>query len=220
MPTPRAYVFDAYGTLLDVHSAVARHAAEIGSSAGRLSDLWRVKQLEYSWVHSLVGRYVDFWTLTERSLDTAAAALELSLTSGTRAALLEAYRTLDAYAEVGEVLRALKERGAVLAILSNGTPDMLRQAVRAAGIDDRLDDILSVDTIGVYKPDARVYAMVGERFGVPPDAVAFQSSNAWDAAGARAFGFTVNWVNRSGRPREYASVGDVREMRDLRDLLA
>lgn len=211
------YVFDAYGTLFDVHSAASRHAAEVGPAWQQLSELWRTKQLEYNWVESLIGRHPDFWTLTERALDYAMAATGVGGTA-LRDALLSSYRTLDAYPEVPEVLRALRARGARTAILSNGTPRMLADAVAASGIGDLLDAVLSVEEVGIFKPDRRVYQLVERHFGTRPGEVSFQSSNAWDAAGAGHFGFRVVWINRAGRPREYA--GDpVVEVRDLSALL-
>ncbi len=212
-----AYVFDAYGTLFDVHSAVSRHAAVVGPQWERLSELWRTKQLEYNWVESLIGRHPDFWELTERALDYA--MVEAGVPGGElRTELLDSYRSLDAYPEVPEVLEALKTRGARTAILSNGTPQMLADAVQAAGIGDLLDAVISVEEVGIFKPDRRVYELAEKHLGVPPAGISFQSSNAWDAAGASAFGFRAVWVNRIGRPREYA--GDpVTEVRDLSALV-
>ena len=212
-----AYVFDAYGTLFDVHSAASRHAGAVGPQWERLAELWRSKQLEYNWVESLIGRHPDFWALTERALDYAMAATGVP-GGELRASLLDAYRTLDAYPEVVDVLSALKTRGARTAILSNGTPQMLADAVQAAGIGDLLDAVISVEEIGVYKPDRRVYELVEKHLGVPPAGVSFQSSNAWDAAGASAFGFRVVWVNRAERPREYTD-DLVTEVRDLSALV-
>jgi len=215
--TISAYVFDAYGTLFDVHAAAAKHAAVLGTTWERLSDLWRTKQLEYTWVESLMGRHPDFWAVTERALDHALGTVALR-DPGLRAALLSAYRTLEAYSEVPDVLRTLKQRGARTAILSNGSPGMLDDAVQAAGIGDLLDAVISVEEVGIYKPDRRVYELVERHLGVPPHAVSFQSSNAWDAAGAGRFGFQVVWVNRAGRPREYADL-PVTEVRNLSALL-
>lgn len=212
-----AYVFDAYGTLFDVHSAAAGNAAAIGPQWDRLSELWRSKQLEYSWVESLIGRHPDFWELTERALDHAMAAAGVP-GGELRAALLDSYRTPTAYPEVPDVLAALKNRGARVAILSNGTPQMLADAVQAAGIGDLLDAVISVEEAGIYKPDRRVYELVGKHLGLPPAGVSFQSSNAWDAAGADAFGFRVVWVNRAGRPREYAG-NALTEVSDLSALV-
>jgi 2-haloacid dehalogenase len=214
----KVYVFDAYGTLFDVHSAVARHREAIGPNADRLSEIWRIKQLEYSWVRSLMHRYRDFWELTEQALDFAinrCGGIETVL----RAQLLDAYRTLDAYPEVPAVLKKLKERGARLAILSNGTPAMLDSAVKSADLGDIFDAILSVQEVGIFKPDPRVYQGVLDQFEVTISEVSFQSSNGWDVAGAAAFGFRTVWINRTGQPREYDDVGIAGEATDLRILL-
>lgn len=197
------YVFDAYGTLLDVHSAAARHRDLIGPDADRLSEIWRAKQLEYTWTRSLMGAHRDFWTLTQEALDFAAARCG-GLSAPARAALLSAYETLDAYADVAPTLAALKARGAKCVILSNGTPNMLARAVRSAGLVDLLDESLSVEEAGVFKTDARAYALVEKRYGVPPHQVSFQSSNRWDIAGSAKFGFRPVWINRTGAPDEYA----------------
>lgn len=200
--TTAAYVFDAYGTLFDVHAAVRRHAARAGANHQALSDLWRVKQLEYSWVRSLMGRYVDFWTLTQEALDFALARFPAD-DPGLRSDLLEAYRQLDCYSEVPAVLKALKARGSRIAILSNGTPAMLEAAVRHGGLEDLVDDIFSVDSIGIYKTAPAAYDLVVDRYGLPRQAVSFQSSNRWDVAGAKKFGFRTVWINRAGMPDEY-----------------
>lgn len=196
------YVFDAYGTLFDVHAAVRRHAGNVGPEADRLSALWRAKQLEYSWTRALSGRYADFWTLTEYALDYAFAKVPSAPVS-MRDDLLEAYRSLDAYPEVIDTLTRLKSAGAATAILSNGSPGMLKAAVDAARIGDLLDDVLSVDPLKTFKPLPEVYELVTTRFRVFPDAVSFQSSNRWDIAGATAFGFRAVWINRTGEPDEY-----------------
>ena len=201
----KVYVFDAYGTLFDVHAAVRRHAGAVGPEAERLSALWRSKQLEYTWTRALAGRYRDFWALTEDALDFALAKTP-SAPAATREPLLDAYRTLDAYDEVIDVLTTLRRNDARTAILSNGSPQMLEQAVSAARVGDLLDDILSVDALSTYKPRAQVYELVTNRFRVFADAVSFQSSNRWDVAGATAFGFRTVWVNRTGEPDEYADL--------------
>lgn len=199
------YVFDAYGTLLDVHSAVARHRALIGPEADRLSDIWRTKQLEYTWTRSLMGAHRDFWTLTQDALDFAAARCG-GLSASARAALLAAYETLDAFPDVAPTLTVLKARGARCVILSNGAPAMLASAVRSAGLADLLDESLSVEEVGVFKTDPRVYALVEKRYGVKPHQVSFQSSNRWDIAGSAKFGFRPVWINRAGAPDEYADL--------------
>ncbi|MCC6206155.1 MAG: haloacid dehalogenase type II [Hyphomicrobiales bacterium] len=197
-----AYVFDAYGTLFDVHAAVRRHADEAGPQGGLLSELWRAKQLEYSWVRSLMGAYADFWQLTEQSLDFALKKVP-SVDPALRTKLLEAYWRLDCYPEVPAVLKALKADGARLAILSNGSPAMLDSAVRSAALDQVLDDVISVDAVRRYKTDPAVYDLLTTNWRLYPNAVSFQSSNRWDVAGATKFGFRTVWINRSDQPDEY-----------------
>lgn len=213
------YVFDAYGTLFDVHSATMRNSVLVGPDAQRLSDLWRAKQLEYSWVYALMGAYRDFWSLTESALDVAAARIG-GLTAEARQALLSAYLELSAYPEAESVLRELKARGAKTAILSNGSPDMLASAVEAGGLAGLLDATLSVDGLKTYKTDPRAYRLAQERFGVAPHEISFQSSNRWDIAGAAAFGFRAVWVNRTNGPDEYADFPPARRIADLSELLA
>jgi 2-haloacid dehalogenase len=200
-----AYVFDAYGTLFDVHSAVRRHAQALGPDATAFSDLWRVKQLEYTWVRSLAGRYRDFAALTEEALDFCFARFP-AVDRGLKLELLEAYRRLDCFPEVPAVLTALKQNGARIAILSNGTPAMLAEATAAAGIGSLIDDVFSVDTLNIYKTAPAAYALVTKALGLLPEEIAFQSSNRWDIAGAKAFGFTCHWINRSNAPDEYAEL--------------
>jgi 2-haloacid dehalogenase len=201
----RAVVFDAYGTVFDVHSAVARHAARVGPDAARLSEIWRAKQLEYSWVLSLAGRYEPFWQLTEKALDYALArhpGVDRSL----RQPLLDAYLSLAAYPEVSATLQALRGRGLHTGILSNGDPGMLNAAVASAGIGPLLDSVLSVDAAGVFKTSHRAYHLVPEALSVSAAEVLFVSSNRWDIAGAAAYGFTPVWINRLGLPDEYAEL--------------
>lgn len=197
----RACVFDAYGTLFDVHSAVARLRDQVGPEATRVSETWRVKQLEYTWLRALMGRHVDFWQVTGDALDYA---LEAHGVDGgvVRQPLLDAYRSLDAYPEVPDVLRRLREHGLTTAILSNGEPAMLAAAAASAGIDGLLDQVLSVEDVGIYKPSPRVYQLAIDRLGVAPGEIAFQSSNSWDVHGAAAFGFRAVWVNRRAMPAE------------------
>jgi 2-haloacid dehalogenase len=197
-----AYVFDAYGTLFDVHAALARHRAEAGPEAERFSEIWRTKQLEYTWTLTLAGSYVDFWTLTERALDYAFGRVP-AVDRALRPKLLEAYFKLDAFPEAAEALAALKSRGLQLAILSNGSPPMLAAATEASGLGGSLDAVLSVDTVRVYKPRPEVYALVTDRFRIAPQEVVFVSSNRWDVMGAASFGFRAVWVNRGRMPDEY-----------------
>lgn len=197
-----AFVFDAYGTLFDVHAAVRRHAGEIGPEGQRFSELWRAKQLEYSWVFTLMGQYQDFWTMTERALDYAFAKIP-SVDPRLRQDLLDAYWQLDCYEEVPAVLKALKAGGARLAILSNGSPAMLESAIRSSALDSVLDEVFSVETVRRFKTDQSVYEMVTNTWRLYPETVSFQSSNRWDIAGAHQFGFRTVWLNRTGQPDEY-----------------
>ena len=215
--TPRAFVFDAYGTLFDVHAAIARHRAAAGPDADRFSEIWRVKQLEYAWMLSAAGHYVDFWTLTERALDHALARVP-SVDRALRSALLEAYFKLDAFPDARAALKTLKGKGVKTAILSNGNPKMLDAAVAAAGIGADLDAVLSVEAIRIYKPQPPVYRMVTDAFALAPSDVAFVSSNRWDVMGATAFGFRCIWVNRAGMPEEYPEFAPVAVVRDLASL--
>ena len=209
-----AFVFDAYGTLFDVHAAIARHRAAAGSDADRFSELWRTKQLEYTWTLTLAGHYADFWTLTERALDYAFARLP-SVDRALRPQLLEAYLTLDPFADARPALSALKARGTRLAILSNGSPRMLDAIVGAAGFGELLDVVLSVDAVRVYKPRREVYALATNALMIRPADAVFVSSNRWDVMGAATFGYRPVWVNRSSMPDEYLDHLLPREVADL-----
>ncbi|HZT47220.1 MAG TPA: haloacid dehalogenase type II [Hyphomicrobiaceae bacterium] len=214
------FVFDAYGTLFNLHAAAERLREAIGPQWQQLSQTWRTKHIEYTWVHSLSRQPATFWELAQRSLDYAIAATGGGIGAEVRQKLLESYRTMDAYPEVAEVLAGLKRRGARLAILSNGDPDMLADAVRAARLDGLLDAVLSVAAVGVFKPAPEVYRLATDRFGCSPADISFQSSNRWDIAGAKAFGFHTVWVNRTGAPEEYPTLAPARTVRDLAALLA
>jgi 2-haloacid dehalogenase len=213
------FVFDAYGTLFDVHAAIGRHRAAAGPDADRLSELWRVKQLEYAWTLTLAGRYEDFWTLTERALDFALARFP-SVDRALKPKLMNSYRTLDPFADAGAILRALKARGHRTAILSNGSPAMLAAAVDGARLGADLDAVLSVDAIRMYKPRPEVYRLVTDHFGIAPADVLFVSSNRWDVMGATAFGFRAAWINRGRMPDEYPDLAPVRVLTDLGGLAA
>jgi 2-haloacid dehalogenase len=212
-----AYVFDAYGTLFDVHAAIARHRSAAGPDADRFSEIWRTKQLEYSWTLTLAGHYADFWTLTERALDFAFARVP-SVDRSLRPQLLDAYRTLDAFPDARAALAALKAQGLRRAILSNGTPGMLSTAVTAAGLAEYLDAVLSVDTVRRYKPRPEVYALATDALALPRANIGFVSSNRWDVMGAASFGFQAYWVNRAGVPDEYAEFAPLRRIGDLMEL--
>lgn len=198
----KAHIFDAYGTLFDVHSAVRAYAPTIGPQADDLSALWRTKQLEYSWVYGLMGAQQDFWNLTQNALDFAMQSYQLS-NPELRAQLLAAYWELKPYPEVTAFLKSLKNDDFKTGILSNGSPDMLDAAVQSAGLDTLLDACLSVNDAQTFKTDARTYRLVTRYFGVKPEDVTFYSSNRWDIAGATKFGFRTIWVNRTGMLDEY-----------------
>lgn len=198
----KACVFDAYGTLFDVHSAVAKHAALVGKDAAEISKLWRTKQLEYSWVHSLMMRHLDFWNLTEAALEYALAFFKVR-DERVKRLLLESYLSLDAHREVPIVLQKLRAAGLKTAVLSNGSPFMLDRAISSAGLNGLIDKCLSIEEVCAYKPDPAAYEIATVSLSVRPAEVAFFSSNAWDAVGAHAFGFRPFWVNRSGQPEEY-----------------
>lgn len=208
------YVFDAYGTLFDVHSAVAKNAHSIGEQATALSALWRNKQLEYSWVRSLMHSYTDFWTLTEEALDYAMATLGIADPT-LRNALLEAYLTLDAYSEVPATLEAISQSGARVGILTNGSPDMIQAAIKSAGIGQFIDDIFCVDAVKTFKTAPETYKMVTDSWNVKPKHIAFQSSNRWDIAGATKFGFNTSWINRTNAADEYLRYPPTRVLNSL-----
>jgi 2-haloacid dehalogenase len=215
----KAYVFDAYGTLFDVHAAIARHRAEAGADAERFSEMWRTKQLEYTWTLTLAGHYIDFWTLTERALDYTFARIP-SVRRALRPKLLDAYLRLDPFPDASSTLAELKSRGAQLAILSNGSPPMLDAAIAASGIGGLLDAVFSVDAVRAYKPQRDVYALVTGGLNLTAQEVAFVSSNRWDIMGAASFGFRPVWVNRSAMPEEYAEHAPVQVISSLSALPA
>ena len=197
----KACVFDAYGTLFDVHSAVEKHRHRLGDLADQVSMLWRTKQLEYTWLRSLMGHHADFWQVTQEALDFAFDMHDIN-DPDLHKTLMQAYLKLDCYAEVPEALSILKSRGFRLAILSNGTPSMLAAAVNNSAIGNLIEKNFSVEEVGIFKPDPRVYRIAVDGLGVKSEEIVFQSSNAWDASGASAFGFKVAWVNRFGQSEE------------------
>lgn len=216
---PAIYVFDAYGTLFDVHAAIGRFRAEAGPDAERMSEIWRLKQLEYSWTLTLAGHYAEFWTLTERALDYALARVP-SVDQALRRKLLDAYFNLDAFPDARAALHALKAKGHKTGILSNGSPAMLKGAVEGAGVGDVLDAVLSVDVLKMFKPRPEVYGLVTQHFGCTPKDVTFVSSNRWDVMAAVSVGFRGLWVNRAKMPDEYPDFPPERVVSDLGSLAA
>ncbi|WP_158045093.1 haloacid dehalogenase type II [Skermanella pratensis] len=196
-----ACVFDAYGTLLDVRSATGRLAGEMGDKADRVGTVWRTRQLEYTWLLSLMGEHRDFWQVTGDALDFALDAAGLD-DAGLKHRLMERYLSLDCYADVAPVLSELRLAGLKTAILSNGTPGMLAAGVESAGIADGLDAVLSVEEVGVYKPHPSVYQLACDRLGLARERICFVSSNGWDVAGAAHFGFQAVWLNRLDQTRD------------------
>lgn len=215
----KACVFDAYGTLFDVFAA-AREAAALPENAAiaaswqRLAADWRRKQLEYSWLRAITGEHRDFWRVTKDALDWALAAQNLN-DPALRERLLALYWQLSPYPEAAEVLTRLREAGIATAILSNGSPEMLDAAVTSAGLGGLLDDVLSVERVGIFKPAPQVYELVTTRFECARSEVLFVSSNGWDINGAAGYGFLAAWVNRSGEPMDRLDHPPHEELRDL-----
>jgi 2-haloacid dehalogenase len=215
----QACVFDAYGTLFDFASAARGCSDVLGGAIEKLTALWRDKQLQYTWLRAVQGRHADFWQVTGDALDFALETLAIEKV-GLRDRLMNLYLTLEPFPEVPEVLRRLKTAGLRTAILSNGSPMMLDAAVRGSGLGTLVDAVLSVESVGVYKPHPKVYQLAIDRLGIPPAAIAFQSSNAWDAYAASAFGMQVVWCNRYGQRPERLPGKPDRMVRSLAELPA
>ena len=215
-PGLAALVFDAYGTLFDVHSVVERCERRFPGRGAELSRLWRTKQLEYSWLRSLMGRHEDFWRLTAGALSFACRSLELECPEEIHADLMAAYLRLEAFPEVKGALADLK--GIPLAILSNGAPEMLRAVVESQGLADVFTAVISVEEAGIFKPHPSVYALAPERLGVPAERIGFVSANGWDVAGAASFGLRALWINRAGSPAEDLPGRPFRVLRSLDEL--
>ncbi len=213
----KALVFDAYGTLFDVHSVISACDQNFPGQGAALSQAWRAKQLEYTWLRSLMGRYKDFWQVTESALVFACKSLGLSCPPDTRAKLLATYLHLNPFPEVQQALRALSDY--LLAILSNGSPRMLKAAVESAGLKGIFSRIISVDEVKIYKPSPRVYRLASQKLRVAASAIGFISANFWDIAGAKAFGFHSYWVNRSKVPGEELGLIPDATLSSLADLV-
>jgi 2-haloacid dehalogenase len=198
---PRAIVFDAYGTLFDVHSVVLRAGDGMAGDLHSLSTLWRQKQLEFTWLRALMERYEDFWNVTEAALRSVVRQLKIQATEARLENLMQAYLFPSAFPDVRPALQQLT--GFPLAILSNGTPKMLESAVSSNDLRSSFSEIISVDSVKTYKPSARVYALGPQILNTPAEQIFFVSSNSWDAAGAKAFGYRVCWCNRGGTEMEH-----------------
>ena len=195
MENIKAIIFDAYGTLFDVNSATEKCKDKIGDKWERFANYWRTTQLEYTWLRSLMKRHKDFWQVTENSLDKSMKAYEID--SSMRNELLDLYKTLSPFKEVPEVLKSLKEKNYKLAILSNGTPTLLNQLVKSNNLDDLFDDLFSVEQVGIYKPDSKVYDLPIQKYQIKKNEVAFLSANTWDVSGGGNYGYNSIWVNRN-----------------------
>jgi len=216
---PGLFIFDAYGTLFDVHACIARFEKEAGPDIARLSEIWRTKQLEYTWTLTLAGHYTEFWTLTERALDYALARVP-AVPKAFKPRLLESYFQLDAFPDARAALKALKAAGHQTGILSNGSPKMLDGAVDGAGLRGELDAVLSVDVLKMFKPRPEVYALVTDRFQCKPGNVTFVSSNRWDVMASVSVGFRGLWINRAGMPDEYPDYPPAKTLSSLTELTA
>jgi 2-haloacid dehalogenase len=209
-----ALVFDAYGTLYDVHSVVTRCESCWPGKGAQLSQLWRAKQLEYTWQRSLMRRYVPFSTVTREALAYACAALGLQLSVAQMEGLMGEYLRLATYPDVAHSLQSLKMK---CAILSNGSPDMLLPLVEHSGL--KLDAVLSVDEVKIFKPAPQVYELAVQKLAVPKDRIGFVSSNCWDALGAKSYGFTVYWINRAAAPVDRLGFQPDRVLKSLHEIL-
>jgi len=218
--TPKAVLFDVYGTLLDVYSVALRAEQMFPGAGERLARAWRERQIEYSRLVSMSGRYRPFWQLTRDALQVSAAALRLPLDDAGADSLMNEYRHLSAFPENRGVLQALAERGVRAGVLSNGDPEMLAVAIRSAGLTELIEPVLSVHATRRYKTDPAAYAIGPVALGLPASEILFVSSNCWDAIGATWYGFTTLWVDRAGAPMERLGTEPTRVGRSLRDVLA
>lgn len=214
----RVAVFDAYGTLFDVHSAAAQYSVSLGALEQPVSEMWRSKQLQYTWLRSLMNAYDDFWQVTADSLDYALKSHGIE-DQALRDKLMNAYLSLACFEEVPRVLKTLKDNNIRTAILSNGSPAMLDPVVQNSGVAEWIDVCLSVDAVGIYKPADQVYQMPCDYFQVPPEQIAFQSSNCWDAIGGAHFGYQVAWCNRYHQELDRLPAQPQAEINNLRELL-
>ena len=218
MKNVKAIIFDAYGTLFDVNSAAEKCKDKIGDKWEGFANYWRTTQLEYTWLRSLMKRHKDFWQITEDSLDKSMNAFNIN--KSMRSELLNLYKTLNTFPEVKDVLNKLKERNYKLAILSNGTPSLLNELVKSNNIENIFDDIFSIEDVGIYKPDSRVYEMPVKKYNCKPENICFMSSNTWDVSGGGVFGYNTVWVNRFNKVFDKLSYKPKFVINNLKELLA
>ena len=213
----KAIVFDAYGTLFDVNSAAEKCKGKIGDKWEGFANFWRTTQLEYTWLRSLMKRHKDFWQVTEDSLDKSMKTFKID--SSMKSELLNLYKALSPYSEVNEVLKKLKEKNYKLAILSNGTPALLNELVKSNNLEDIFDDLFSIEEVGIYKPDSKVYDMPIKKYQIKTNEVAFLSSNTWDVSGGGNYGYNAIWVNRNNSIFDNLDFKPKNEINNLTQLL-
>ena len=213
----KAIVFDAYGTLFDVNSAAEKCKGKIGDKWEGFANFWRTTQLEYTWLRSLMKRHKDFWQITEDSLDKSMKTFKIN--SSMKSELLNLYKVLSPYSEVNEVLKKLKEKNYKLAILSNGTPALLNELVKSNNLEDIFDDLFSIEEVGIYKPDSKVYDMPIKKYQIKTNEVAFLSSNTWDVSGGGNYGYNAIWVNRNNSIFDNLDYTPKNEVKNLKQLL-
>ena len=220
MKNIKAIIFDAYGTLFDVNSAAEKCKDKIGDKWERFANYWRTTQLEYTWLRSLMNRHKDFWQITEDSLDKSMKVYEID--TSMRNELLDLYKILSPFKEVPEVLKSLKEKDLKLAILSNGTPTLLNQLVKSNNLDNLFDDLFSIEEVGIYKPDSKVYDMPIKKYNIQKNEVAFLSANTWDVSGSGNYGFNSIWVNRNNNifdNLDYKPQSEIKNLKKLIDII-
>ena len=220
MKNVKAIIFDAYGTLFDVNSAAEKCKDKIGDKWEPFANFWRTTQLEYTWLRSLMERHKDFWQVTEDSLDKSMKAFNLD--SSMKNELLNLYKILSPYKEVSETLKALKEKKFKLAILSNGTPSLLNELVKSNNLNNLFDDIFSIEEVGVYKPDSKVYDIPIKKYKIKKDEIAFLSANTWDVSGGGNYGYQAIWVNRNNNifdNLDYKPISEIKSLKELTNLI-
>ena len=217
MKNIKAIIFDAYGTLFDVNSAAEKCKDKIGDKWEGFANYWRTTQLEYTWLRSLMNRHKDFWQITEDSLDKSIKAFKID--NSMRNELLDLYKKLSTFTEVKEVLNSLKKKNYKLAILSNGTPALLNKLVSSNDLTDIFDDIFSIEEVGIYKPDSKVYDLPVKKYQIKKDEVAFLSSNTWDVSGGGNYGYNSIWVNRNKNIFDNLDYKPKNEVGNLKQLL-
>ena len=220
MKNVKAIIFDAYGTLFDINSAAEKCKDKIGDKWEGFANYWRTTQLEYTWLRSLMKRHKDFWQITEDSLDKSMNAFNIN--KSMRSELLNLYKTLNTFPEVKDVLNKLKERNYKLAILSNGTPSLLNELVKSNNIENIFDDIFSIEDVGIYKPDSRVYDIPTKKYQIQKNEVAFLSANTWDVSGGGNYGYNAIWVNRNNNifdNLDYKAKNEVKNLNHLLDII-